>query len=145
MPTVDLHRRRAPAPKARLYVEREGLRGGPFSEVLDPDGLLDLRRAGAIAKAGATTKAPRRGRLTLRAGRVDDPFLRRWLLTHTFCGTPEYLDIWAVDGDGGVIGRWTLSDLRILEIADRRRRDPEDPRFDYIILEGDALPLDPRA
>ncbi|MEZ4380101.1 MAG: hypothetical protein R3A79_02045 [Nannocystaceae bacterium] len=143
MPTVDLRRRRAQTPRARLYVEREGLRGGPFAQVLDPDGLLAPAPLRALKAGPDARPLARRGRLTLRAGRIDDPFLRRWLLAHTFCGTPEYLDLWAVDDDGAVIGRWTLGDLRILEIADRRRRDPDDPRFDYIILEGDAQPLDP--
>ncbi len=132
MPTVtNLRRSRRPP---RFFIERDRLVGGPFRGVLDSDRILE-------------GEGEERGRLTLRQGIIDDPFLRAWILRRRAesgeAGTDaDYLDLVAVDPDGQVCARWVLNELRILEICDRRQRRDEDPSFDYIILEALARPDD---
>lgn len=121
MPTVtDLQQQRRQ--RAQFYIEHEGTRGGPFAALLDSGRILD------------DPQESRRGRLTLRSGTIHDPFLRRWILSPKI-GEGEYLDLSAVNDDGQVLARWNLRELRILEIADARRRQPGDVSFDYILLE----------
>jgi len=137
MPTVtNLQRSRRPT---RFFIERDRLIGGPFRDVLDTDRIL-VGDASDVRDVGA---GGQRGRLTLRQGMIEDPFLRAWILRRRAYGRdseadPEvdHLDLIAVRGDGEVLARWSLSELRILEICDRRRRRDDDPNFDYIILEA---------
>ena len=125
MPTVtNLHRKRR---SPRFFIERDRLVGGPFRGVLDSDRILE-------------GEGEERGRLTLRQGIIDDPFLRAWILQRRAAGgeagNDDYLDLVAVDPHGQVFARWILNELRVLEICDRRQRRDEDPSFDYIILEA---------
>ncbi len=121
MPTVtDLQQQRRP--RAQFYIEHEGTRGGPFAVLLDSGRILDDARES------------QRGRLTLRRGTIHDPFLRRWILTPKH-GEGEYLELSVENDDGQVLARWNLRELRILEIADARRRHADDVSFDYILLE----------
>lgn len=141
MPTVtNLQRSRRPT---RFFIERDRLVGGPFRDVLDSDRIL-------VGDDDDISPGGRRGRLTLRQGVIDDPFLRAWILRRRAYGRdseadPEvdHLDLVAVQGEGDVLARWGLSELRILEICDRRRRRDDDPNFDYIILEALARHYEP--
>lgn len=117
----------------QIHFERRSLRGGPFREVDDPAGLLILPRG----PAARTLKPvePRSGQLTLRSGVIKDASLRDLLRTATFCGTPEYLDLWIVV-DEAIVGRWRLDDARILEVADRRSRRVDDESYAHLTISG---------
>lgn len=138
MPTVT-DRQRQPRQRPQFYIEHEGIRGGPFAVLLDSGRILDdPNEPGDPGDPGD----PRRGRLTLRRGTIQDPFLRRWILS-PLPAKGEYLELSAETDDGQVLARWNLRELRILEIADRRRRQPSDVSFDYILLECTAQSYDP--
>lgn len=133
MPTVaELLRR--PAPALRLLVEHDGMRGGPFAELHDPDGLLVLPAGGAPAGYQAFSGRERRsGRLALRRGVIRDPFLRRRLVVGA-ADAPDFVEVVLADERGRAIARWHLGDVRLLEIAGGREPTPE--RYDYVLLEG---------
>ncbi len=128
MPTSNDRQQPRP-PRAQFYIEHEGTRGGPFAVLLDSKGILD------------DPQNSRRGRITLRRGTIQDPFLRRWILSPEL-PEGEYLELSAESDDGQILARWNLRELRILEIADRRRRQAGDVSFDYILLECTAQSCD---
>ncbi|MCB9704790.1 MAG: hypothetical protein H6711_23145 [Myxococcales bacterium] len=133
MPTVADLQRASPR-TLRIFLERDGLRAGPFLEILDPDRALVLP---GRERGGAEEAAKGPVRLTLRRGRVADPFVRGWLNnSHTFSGAPEYLELAIEDSRGVELARWRLDDARILEVANRRRRAPDDERYEYLLFEG---------
>ena len=134
METLAELKARSPRP-IQIFFERRSLRGGPFREVDDPAGLLVL--AGGAATGGRTLSPaePRGGQLTLRAGVIKDAALRDLLRTATFCGTPEYLDLWVVV-DQATVGRWRLEDARIVEVADRRSRRADDESYALLTVSG---------
>jgi hypothetical protein len=119
--------------RVSLFFERGGLRGGPFSGADDPGSLLVMPRGPDGERR--IDPGERRGRVTLRSGMIEDAALRHNLRTATFCGTPEYLDIWAVEG-GAVVARWRLADARVVEVADRSRRSAADESYEFIAFDG---------
>ncbi|MEZ4450955.1 MAG: hypothetical protein R3B09_15850 [Nannocystaceae bacterium] len=148
VPTVADLQRRSPR-SLRLFLDRQGLRGGPFREVFDPDEILVLP-IGALASGRVLARAQQPvGRLILRQGVIDDRFLRAWICGDDSASGGEFLELSLEDADDEVRARWYLDDVRVLEVADRRRRDEDDPRFDYLLLQvrlvglsgGDRLDL----
>lgn len=138
MPTVADLQRRSPN-SLRVFVERQGLRGGPFHEVFDPEGLLvlPLGTLAHLAEGRLLARAQQpAGRLILRRGAVDDRFLRSWICSDDATSGAESIDLVLEDADGELRARWLLDDVRVLEVADRRRRSAGDPRFEYVLIEG---------
>ena len=131
MPSVaELLRR--PDPAALLFIEHDGLRGGPFAELHDPDRLLDLP-PGSPPPGYRPLPAPGpRGRLALRRGLLRDPFLRRRLAARDL--DPAALEIVLADRHGRVLARWHLTDLHLLEVVGGRPAAPE--RYDYLLLDA---------
>ena len=110
-------------------------------EVLDPEGLLVLP-VGPLAGGRVLARAQQpAGRLILRQGVVDDRFLRGWLCSDDAAAGGDFLELTLEDADDAARARWYLDDVRILEVADRRRRADDDHRFEYVLLEGRLVGL----
>ncbi|MEZ4449588.1 MAG: hypothetical protein R3B09_08915 [Nannocystaceae bacterium] len=130
---TELVRRKPQA--LQIHFERRGLRGGPFVGVDDPAGLLVLPQGPGVKGRTFAGADQRIGELTLRGGVIADERLRALLRTHTFCGTPEYLDVWVILGDA-LVGRWHLDDAEIVEVADRRRVRDAASVYESLTLRG---------
>lgn len=120
--------------KVRIFFERDGMRGGPFTGLSDPGEVLVMPRARSESRQ-IEAKKPSDGQVTLRNGVIKDADLRHNLRTATFCGTPEYLDILLVEDDE-VVARWHFTEARIVEVADRSRRPAAEESYEFIVFSG---------